>query len=321
VGDCCTDEQCANPTPICKSNDCVACQNNDQCGEGRFCCNGSCGSGDCCTNADCPSGETCTNFNCECGTSGQSCAQGFTCCNGECRNTQTDRANCGACGHACRQVEVCHEGACGIACPGGPGDFCPVAAVACPALVIERQPDGSKRFDRPQGVAATADRIYVADTNNNRIQFFTRDGNFLGKWGSLGSGNGQFSTPVAAAIGPNGVVYVSDTDNERIQIFSSVGGFLGKWGSPGSGNGQFDGPEGIAVDVANRVVYVADGGNFRMQAFSQVGDFLATWGRFGNDPGEFRFPYGVAVTPSSQVLVSDALGDRVTIFCVALPCW
>src|SRR5437868_12773438 len=51
-------------------------------------------------------------------------------------------------------------------------------------------------FRSPQGVAVdAADNVYVADTNNNRIQKFNSTGTFLTKWGSNGTGDGQFNGP------------------------------------------------------------------------------------------------------------------------------
>nr|NIT36459.1 6-bladed beta-propeller [candidate division Zixibacteria bacterium] len=62
--------------------------------------------------------------------------------------------------------------------------------------------------------------IYVVDSNNHRIQYFTSSGSFLGKWGSEGTGNGQFSYPRGIAVTPDGAYfYVADCSNHRIQYF------------------------------------------------------------------------------------------------------
>ena len=46
------------------------------------------------------------------------------------------------------------------------------------------------------GIATdAAGNVYVADTRNNRIQKFSATGTFITKWGSSGSGNGQFDAP------------------------------------------------------------------------------------------------------------------------------
>src|SRR5437016_13439224 len=49
------------------------------------------------------------------------------------------------------------------------------------------------------------------------------------KWGSAGSGDGQFSNPIAVAVDGSGHVFVADSDNVRIQKFTNTGTFLTKW--------------------------------------------------------------------------------------------
>jgi len=64
--------------------------------------------------------------------------------------------------------------------------------------------------------------VYVADTRNHRIQRFSASGEFLGKWGSEGSGDGQFVGFSGVAVAPNGTVYVADYWNDRVQAFGMV---------------------------------------------------------------------------------------------------
>jgi tripartite motif-containing protein 71 len=93
---------------------------------------------------------------------------------------------------------------------------------------------------------------------------------FVTNWGSLGSGDGQFNTPIDVAVDGSGNVYVADTGNNRIQKFTNTGTFLAKWGSPGRGNGQFESPGGLAVDRSGNV-FVADIGDNRIQKFACKG--------------------------------------------------
>ena len=57
---------------------------------------------------------------------------------------------------------------------------------------------------------------------NHRIEKFDSNGTFLTKWGSWGSGDGQFKYPYGVAVDSSGNVYVADTGNNRIQKFSPV---------------------------------------------------------------------------------------------------
>ncbi|HOL09915.1 MAG TPA: SBBP repeat-containing protein, partial [Bacillota bacterium] len=66
----------------------------------------------------------------------------------------------------------------------------------------------------------SSDNIYVVDLNNHRIQKFNASGEFLTKWGSFGTGDGQFDFPYGVAVDSSGNVYVADTGNHRIQKFN-----------------------------------------------------------------------------------------------------
>jgi DNA-binding beta-propeller fold protein YncE len=68
----------------------------------------------------------------------------------------------------------------------------------------------------------SAGGVYVADTDNNQIQKLSSTGNYITKWGSLGSGNDQFSTPTRVTTDPFGNVYVADNRNHRVQTFKPL---------------------------------------------------------------------------------------------------
>lgn len=62
--------------------------------------------------------------------------------------------------------------------------------------------------------------ITAVDSCNNRVQKFDSNGNFITKWGTLGTGDGQFSRPAGIGINSKGLVYVAETNNARVQIFA-----------------------------------------------------------------------------------------------------
>jgi sugar lactone lactonase YvrE len=166
---------------------------------------------------------------------------------------------------------------------------------------------GKGQFAFPYGIDTdAAGDVYIADTDNHRIQKFSANGHFLAKWGRKGSRNGQFNNPSDVATDAAGNVYVVEGFNHRIQKFSPKGRFLAKWGGMGSGNGEFDRPTSIATD-ADGNVYVADHGNSRIQKLSSDGELLAKWGT-----STTGFLAGIATDAEGSVYVLD--GDWVKKF-------
>ncbi|MFC2019413.1 SMP-30/gluconolactonase/LRE family protein [Chloroflexota bacterium] len=128
---------------------------------------------------------------------------------------------------------------------------------------------------------------------------------FLTKWGTEGTGDGEFSYPYGVAVDASANVYVADTMNHRIQKFDSDGTYITQWGSFGSGDGQFDQPTGVAFDTSGNV-YVADSDACRIQKFDSDGNFITKWGSPGIDYGQLNNPTGVAIDGSDNVYVVDS---------------
>jgi sugar lactone lactonase YvrE len=190
------------------------------------------------------------------------------------------------------------------------------ASAADPTLVLQWGASGSGdgQFSLPNDLAVGPGGIvYVADSNNNRIQKFTSDGAFLAKWGTFGTGDGQFKGAEGVAPDAAGNVYVADFGNQRVQEFTANGAFIRKWGTQGSGDGQFFSPRGVAVDGAGNVLVLEFAGN-RVQKFTPAGQFLGKWGSNGTRDGQFVAPTGIAIDGSGNVYVADRGNNRVQRF-------
>ena len=59
----------------------------------------------------------------------------------------------------------------------------------------------------------------VCDTLNHRVQVFELSGKFVTKFGTKGSGMGEFDKPVSAAVLSDGKIIVTDFLNQRVQLF------------------------------------------------------------------------------------------------------
>lgn len=164
----------------------------------------------------------------------------------------------------------------------------------------------------------TSGNLYCA--NADEVQKYGREGRLIGRWGSSGSGDGQFQSVSAIAVDPSGNVYVADKGNSRVQKFASDGKFLAKWGTRGTGDGQFEDMFFIAAD-ASGTVWVGDRlrNETRLQKFDANGKLLTTWIRKITSLNAVNNKAAVAVDPAgnsfyaseSRIEKYDARGDPV----------
>ena len=170
-------------------------------------------------------------------------------------------------------------------------------------------------FDWPKGIAIhpKSRRIYVADDRNHRIQILNPDLTFYGKFGSRGSGNGQFNHPWDIAFDSSGNAYIADKDNHHIQVFTEEGRYVRQFGKEGNGDGELNAPSSVAIGNDD-VLYVTEYGNHRVSVFTFEGEFLTSFGEQGNETRQFYNPRGIAVDKSGVVYISDSDNDCVKLF-------
>jgi len=88
-------------------------------------------------------------------------------------------------------------------------------------------------FHTPHGISVFEHKVFVSDRENNRIQIFTLDGDFLDMWTG-------YLRPTKLYVDPNeAVMYVSELD-DRVSIVDLDGNTLGRLG-PGHVPGKIDG--------------------------------------------------------------------------------
>ncbi len=180
-----------------------------------------------------------------------------------------------------------------------------------PGAIITQGGHGAGQLSKPAGIAVdTQGNIYVADTNNNRIQKFSPTGASGGIYGQQGKApvgtSPRFLGPQAVAVDTQGNIYVADTFNGRIQKLDRNGNFV--WQKPVSGQ-----PRGIAVDTQGNV-YVTSFFNDKVLKLDANGKLITSWGGRGRGNGLFEGPAAIAVDSSGRVYVTDTGDNRVVIF-------
>ena len=168
---------------------------------------------------------------------------------------------------------------------------------------------GKGQFSGPRGVALDSDGcIYVSDTDNQQIQKFTFDGQYI----TSVTDTILIGSPRGLKIN-NNKLYVCDKDTNRILIFDRELNYITCiGGSKGSGPGQFSRPHDIAWDSSS-MLYVADSGNGRIQVFDEDGRYVREFGQRGSDHGELSYPRYIDVA-CHLVYVSEWGNHHVSVF-------
>jgi streptogramin lyase len=109
--------------------------------------------------------------------------------------------------------------------------------------------------------------VFVNDRQNNRVQVFDENGDFLDQW-NLG---GPPSDIHALMIDGDGYLWAADRGTNKMLKYSLDGQLLYSWGTWGTFPGGFWGVHGISVDHEGNF-YVAEVDAGRVQKFRPLPD-------------------------------------------------
>lgn len=119
---------------------------------------------------------------------------------------------------------------------------------------------GSSSFDFPADIFAYSLKIYAADKNNDRVQIFDKDLNYLSEFSTKSKKEEDyfFRRPSCIAISNQGDFIVLDSDNNRILKFDMSGNFNMQIGGLDAGDYSLISPNYFCLDPQGNL-YVIDG--------------------------------------------------------------
>jgi DNA-binding beta-propeller fold protein YncE len=125
-----------------------------------------------------------------------------------------------------------------------------------------------------------SDTLYAADRYNNRVQFFTLAGEYLGQWNNL-------RLPQSVRKGPDNTFFIAELSH-RITVLDGRGNLLARWG------------DGVEVDDAEI-------GGVELALPEAPSRSPMVKGRVQNDPGPGLFcaPHGIAVDSEGSFYVAE----------------
>ena len=115
-------------------------------------------------------------------------------------------------------------------------------------------------FDDPVDIFADPLKVLVSDKNNNRIQRFDKNLNFIFQFKTEDNDikAERFRYPLSAVTSNLGDVYILDSDNIRIVKFDLFGNYIQDIGGYDYGSFTLSNPKQLAISMDNNI-YVIDG--------------------------------------------------------------
>lgn len=168
---------------------------------------------------------------------------------------------------------------------------------------------GEEQFDRPLDVLAAHNRIYISDTNNNRVLVFSLAGERLLSIGQRGeSGGGSFLFPYGIAADENRI-FVADLHQGKIHTFNAEGQFQGFFAESYSQDKTIRGPGDL--HISDGKLYVTEIRRGRVLVFDlQSQELLLEVGM----EGDLFAPNGVTTDLNGNIFVVDTGHGRIVVF-------
>ena len=182
-------------------------------------------------------------------------------------------------------------------------------------LVIGGNGTRKGQLNGPSDVALdSTGNIYIADTNNNRVEKYDAQGNFQAVAGGFGS-DFQLTQPWALVVAPDGTVFVADTWAHKVTKLDKDLKKIKEWGVGGQTDAGGDplklfGPRDITL-TADGHVMIVDTGNNRVIEYTADGDFVRQFGSKGSGDGQFSEPSSIITNASGDIFIADFWNKRI----------
>lgn len=168
-------------------------------------------------------------------------------------------------------------------------------------LSMARKGSGEGAIDSPMAAVVSQGRLFVADTDNDRLQAFTLEGIFVGR---TNDGKTAFKSPHAIVADSKGTLFAADNQQKVIVALNRD---LEKQFQIGNENGALQDIIGLAMDVDDKLYALVKQNNSYSIRVYQGRNLVLRFGREGDAPQDMNKPTGIVVSAGAKptVLVRD----------------
>ena len=158
----------------------------------------------------------------------------------------------------------------------------------------DKKAPGELNCPRCMSIHYKSGNIYIADENNNRVQVFSYNGDYVFKFSET------MNIPRGICVFQN-TVFVTQYSGHCVNMYELEGKLIKSVGSNGNGEAQFNCPHGIDVSDRNHNIYVCDYSNNRVQILTEELKYHSMLGI-----GLFTNPRDIKVTRYRVLVLDDS---------------
>ena len=174
--------------------------------------------------------------------------------------------------------------------------------------------DADGKFDSPKGLFLTKDKVYIADTGNQRVQVFSRDGIYLNKISNpKNSEKIIFKKPVRVTVDNSNNMFVLDKEAKQVLVFDPNRSLLYRIGGDLNQDEEankvldevYTELYDIAVDGDGNLYVLAgtEGNDTTVQVFNGPTEIVSFGARVEGRVG-LNDPVSISIPPANKTIVS-----------------
>jgi len=160
-------------------------------------------------------------------------------------------------------------------------------------------------LNNPRGISLSpTGEVYIADTGNNSVKKFTKDGKLIREISGYGWGELEFDQPYDVDAGSGIAIYVADYNNHRVQRFDKNLNFIATLQGESDGGKFFGFPKSIALSKFGEI-FIIDEENLRCVKINKFNKIEKTFGGIEAGAGKLIKPIQIAITSQNLISVLD----------------
>lgn len=189
---------------------------------------------------------------------------------------------------------------------------------------------GGDELVKPSDIALMNNKLYVCDTDNNRINIYDKNsGAFLKYFPDTAPKTEEWLYKPTNICVTDTEIHVSDTGANTIKTYTLDGKYVRKTGEYGSKVGQFARTKGISLDNEGNL-YVVDGAYQNVTLFNNKGQTLMAFGGMKGLIGGMILPTSITIDYDNMeyfqkyvdpkftlkyiILVANQYGNKINIY-------